>query len=556
MNRQIVYSGAIPLDTDQLSQNKNTMVGLGFLMQAILGTTTVADGLACTPTSPASMSVLVAQGSIYEVENIDNSAFGSLAADTVNQIVKQGIIVGNTTFNCPAPGTTGFSTAYLIQASYQDVDGGAVVLPYYNASNPAVAFNGPNNTGVSQNTVRQGVCVLTLKAGTPATTGTQVLPGADAGAISIAAITVANGQTTITSGNIFQITQSAITTKLTGVLAAIQSGASTYAQDVSGSANTIAIALNPPITSYAAGQPYVFKAAHTTTNSSPVINVCQLGNIALVDPAGNPVMPGKIKANGIYLAINNGTAAVVLNLPPDMVGGGFKNLKIVTTSASAGTITADELVLEDASGNATKLSSVNVSYSAGTAGANGLDTGVIATSTGYNEWVIYNPTTNTVAALLSLSATAPTMPSGYTFKARVGWSFYASSTFRFKIQYGKEAQYVVGTSPASPPVLATGSSGSVTTPTYTAVSVTGFVPPTASKIRVGLVVSGSGTLHAIAAPNPNYPSGFWFLALTNNAVSGSVANITADMVLESGSVYYAADGTLAALVCYGWTDNL
>ena len=64
MDRQIVYPGAIPLDTDFLLTNRNTLVAIGALTRATLGTNTVADGLACTPTSPASLSVVVAPGSI------------------------------------------------------------------------------------------------------------------------------------------------------------------------------------------------------------------------------------------------------------------------------------------------------------------------------------------------------------------------------------------------------------------------------------------------------------------------------------------------------------
>lgn len=53
-------------------------------------------------------------------------------------------------------------------------------------------------------------------------------------------------------------------------------------------------------------------------------------------------------------------------------------------------------------------------------GAGGLDTGTAASNTWFYIWLIYNPTTTTYAAMLSLSSTAPTMPSGYTLKRRVG----------------------------------------------------------------------------------------------------------------------------------------
>jgi hypothetical protein len=50
----------------------------------------------------------------------------------------------------------------------------------------------------------------------------------------------------------------------------------------------------------------------------------------------------------------------------------------------------------------------------------GLDTGSRAANTWYWIWCIKNPTTGDVDILLSESASAPTMPSGYTLKRRVG----------------------------------------------------------------------------------------------------------------------------------------
>ncbi|HQJ93188.1 MAG TPA: hypothetical protein PLI71_09985 [Clostridia bacterium] len=60
-------------------------------------------------------------------------------------------------------------------------------------------------------------------------------------------------------------------------------------------------------------------------------------------------------------------------------------------------------------------------------GANGLDTGSEAPNTWYAVYVIYNPTTGTIAGLLSADTTPPstanppTLPSGYTVWRNVGW---------------------------------------------------------------------------------------------------------------------------------------
>lgn len=202
MDRQMTYPGAIPLDTDILKGEKNAFIGLAKLAHAVLGDGPWLKGLSCVPTGPASLQVVVNPGQIYALENLDATAYGSLAADTTHQILKQGILMDAVTLSCPAPGTAGQSINYLIEVGYLDTDGGSTVLPYYNSSNPAVAYNGPNNSGTSQNTVRQGQCSVQVKAGTAAATGSQSTPAPDAGYIGAAVVTVANGQTTITAANI------------------------------------------------------------------------------------------------------------------------------------------------------------------------------------------------------------------------------------------------------------------------------------------------------------------------------------------------------------------
>lgn len=202
MDRALLYPGQIPLDTDQLNQTRNAMVGLAKVCRALFGTNQVFNGLSVGPSSPAALTVDVAPGEIYSLQNLDSNAFGSLPADTTHQIVKQGIMLDKVTLACPAPGTAGQSINYLIQAAFSEVDGGSTVLPYYNASNPAVAYSGPSNSGTAQNTVRQGLVNVTAKAGTAAATGTQTTPAPDSGFVGIAVVTVANGQSTITGGNI------------------------------------------------------------------------------------------------------------------------------------------------------------------------------------------------------------------------------------------------------------------------------------------------------------------------------------------------------------------
>ncbi len=202
MDRNIVYPASIPLDTDLLSLNRNAMIGLGYLMQAVLGTTTIVDGLACSPTVPASMTVTVGPGCITQLSTIDQNAYGSLPADTNDPLVKMGINATRTSFTLAAPTTSGQAIDYLIEAAFEESDAVPVVLPYYNAANPSQPYSGPDNSGTAQNTQRIQRVQLQLKSGVPANTGSQTAPPADSGWTGLYIITVGYGQTTITTANI------------------------------------------------------------------------------------------------------------------------------------------------------------------------------------------------------------------------------------------------------------------------------------------------------------------------------------------------------------------
>lgn len=202
MDRNIVYPASIPLDTDVLTLNRNTMIGLGYLLQVVLGSTVVADGLICSPTSPPSMTVTVGPGSITQTSVIDTNAYGSLAADPVDPLVKMGINTQATSFPLTAPSTSGQSVCYLIEAAFEESDTNPIVLPYYNASNPSLPYTGPSGSGAAQNTQRIQRVQLQMKNGVPANTGSQTAPATDTGWVGLYVITVNYGQTTVTSPSI------------------------------------------------------------------------------------------------------------------------------------------------------------------------------------------------------------------------------------------------------------------------------------------------------------------------------------------------------------------
>ncbi|MDR6579959.1 hypothetical protein [Pseudomonas extremaustralis] len=720
MDRQIVYPGQILPETSLLQMAKDAMIGSAKLAAAMLGTSTIANGFAVTPTGPASLQIVVAPGEIYSLANIDSLAFSTLPADTTHSILKQGIMLDGVTLSCPAPTTTGQSINYLVQVTYQDQDAAPVLLPYYNSTNPALPYSGMGNNGLTQNTSRKGVAIVQVKAGASAATGSQVTPAPDSGYVGLYVATVAFGQTTITSGNITQYAGAPLLPS--GVLQSIQGGNTTYALDI-GTVNACAATFFPAITSLVDGLTLRFKAANSNTgaatfspngiSAAPIVGgnhaALQGGEIAasgdvwvqwnnsigggswvLVESSGGGLQvasatksqhatnagqaqiqsvtaftsggvstaltlapvpaitayaanqrfrikfglastgsdtlnisglgaksikqydPNGAKVAAVFAANQladveyDGTDFVLLDRLPilpqateTVLGGGkiatqslansglddstimtplktaksapsvrgaYSNLIVSTTGASATvTITASQIVLQGASGAASTLKSLSTSASTAVSGVGGLDTGTIAINTWYSVWVIYDPVLGNISALLSLSATSPTISwSGDIRYARVGWILTDGSGNKFPLnmlQAGNRAQWKIGGNVSATRSMASGVQGTPTTPAaFIAVGVSSFVPPTAIAISCTIHVQ-AGTAGVIVAPsnayggydsNTNLPP----LAVSTPGATSLNTNCSALMILESTNIYYASSSSTGQLVANGWEDNL
>lgn len=293
MDRQIVYPGQILPETTLLQMAKDAMIGSAKLAAAMLGTSTIANGFAVTPTGPASLQIVVAPGEIYAMANIDSLAFSTLPADTTHSIMKQGIMLDGVTLSCPAPTTTGQSINYLVQVTYQDQDSTPVLLPYYNSANPALPYGGMGNNGMTQNTSRKGSVVVSLKAGAPAVTGSQTTPAPDSGYVGVRVVTVAYGQTTITSASISQYSGAPILP--TGVIQSVQTGNTSFAID-SGSANAYTCNFSPAITGRSEGQVLRFKVNVSNTGASTFND--GFGAIPLVGAAHTALQGGELFSGG------------------------------------------------------------------------------------------------------------------------------------------------------------------------------------------------------------------------------------------------------------------
>lgn len=260
-------------------------------------------------------------------------------------------------------------------------------------------------------------------------------------------------------------------------------------------------------------------------------------------------------------------------------------------------ILLDEIALEDGNGGVFRIDqsysyscTVDITGSTFNASTGGIDTGAVAASTWYYHWVIYNPTTNTPSCLDSTSSTAPTMPSGFTFKARVGANATDGGTnkcFQRVQQYGRIAHYVgVGSLPLTNCGTATGygaqtfaigqngtgGSGSsvcsTASPTLISRTVTGNgfpAPSTAVRVNVNIniIAGGSAGTCMLVAPSAifsgtnNGPSGTNGLNWQMGSPASGIGLLASWYTLESSALYYASsNNSLNQASISEWEDGL
>ena len=130
----------------------------------------------------------------------------------------------------------------------------------------------------------------------------------------------------------------------------------------------------------------------------------------------------------------------------------------------------------DVDDSITMVLSSDLTIDISTSGKNGLDTGSEAASSWYYVWLIKNTTTNEVAAIFSLSATSPTLPSGFTKKRLLGTVRNSSSSNLLKFikydLYNSRKTYWLEDRDTTLRVLNNGTSG-----TYVDLDLSTRVPP-------------------------------------------------------------------------------
>lgn len=209
-------------------------------------------------------------------------------------------------------------------------------------------------------------------------------------------------------------------------------------------------------------------------------------------------------------------------------------------------VNADDAILVNTSGNGIRTGAVDLTLNATNNGVNGLDTGSLGNNTWYYIWLISNGTTT--ASLLSTSSTSPTMPSGYTYKYRVGAiRAGGSATFIRILQKGNFAHYVpaFGSSTPEYPILSTFTGNDQT------VSVSDQVPPTAARF-LG-ILGGS----VDSAANANIVSDVGASNSSDPALAGKDYRntlIPLDFPSQGTSIYWSNNNFNNWIACRGWVD--
>ncbi len=239
------------------------------------------------------------------------------------------------------------------------------------------------------------------------------------------------------------------------------------------------------------------------------------------------------------------------------LSGAASNLRMSTTGTNAYvSVSADGLVLEASPGIYRTFREVGVIASVSISGLGGLDSGTSASNTWYYVWIISNGVA--VYPLVSLSSTAPTMPAGYTYKARVGAVRTDSTANKYPLsatQIGRKTQYKIaaGSNVTQFVKLVNANTGNV----LVAVNVDPSIPPTAGLIKVLFGNSvGNVNIVRVAASSTitnmdNSVGGG--LTYTND---GTAAVMQAEIILESRNIYFSSGAPQSFISVIGWEDNL
>lgn len=254
-------------------------------------------------------------------------------------------------------------------------------------------------------------------------------------------------------------------------------------------------------------------------------------------PVGNPLSGNEIIPM-VQGGINTQTTPSALKA---FVGAGGKsvNLKIaVPFSSLTATVIADSVVVETAIGGlTTTLYNINATTNLSVTGVSGMDTGTVPTFGFVALYLIYNPSTNTIATLaqnVSSSSAGSVygganMPSGFTYSALVSVWPIQSSKFGVGNQNNSDISI--------PATLAVSTATSQAS--YTPIGISGTVPKNAKTISgtISITASSSGNLNAHLSGDYNGTGDFY---LSENPSTQSTESFRGLPLITQQTAFYIA----------------
>ncbi len=304
--------------------------------------------------------------------------------------------------------------------------------------------------------------------------------------------------------------------------------------------------------------PYTLTNGNTADASQVMGNFNSIQSCANTNLAHNGANSDITSLSGMTTPLSPAQGGTGNTSGPAAIQGAFQKLVGKWATNSTATWTANQVILANAS-NAPVLAtsySCTINTAASIGAVTGLDAGSNAAQTFYNVYAIYNGAT--FSCEYSLSATAPTLVSGYTYFARIG-TFYldGSKNIRGFVQGGKTTHWIVGDNLSALPTMASGSAGSVSAPTWVALALytagtSGYAPPAGGTVYLAFVPT---TNDVIAAPNNSYGGN---TSTTNPppCVEGGGVTYVCTLGIEGANIYWASNASGAALQSYGYEDNL
>lgn len=216
----------------------------------------------------------------------------------------------------------------------------------------------------------------------------------------------------------------------------------------SGSAYTLNAV--PDAATYQAAQAFDL-TFHAASSGTPTLAVDAQAakSLMYLNPAGTKVSVGTlIPANWRSKVIYDGVDFVVQTMPsqlPVFLRNYHQGFTLSTPGSSTSmTVGAGQCADSTNTAMIDLAASINKTTGAWAVGSGngGLDTGSIAADTWYYFYAIRRPDTGVVDVLISLSATAPTMPTNYTQRRIIcAWRTNGSSQWENWDQYGDEVVY-------------------------------------------------------------------------------------------------------------------